>query len=71
MKKMLVDYKTLYSRSRKGAWIEIDSNGITNVKRVSRSRKGAWIEIIQTYTYQEFQPGRSRKGAWIEISRGR
>ena len=35
----------LASRSRKGAWIEINVPGSVGESAVSRSRKGAWIEI--------------------------
>ena len=34
------------SRSREGAWIEIDGYVIDNQIRVSRSREGAWIEMV-------------------------
>ena len=37
-----------YSRSRKGAWIEILTVMIIMRTALSRSRKGAWIEIIES-----------------------
>ena len=36
------------SRSRKGAWIEIQVVCWPMVKMGGRSRKGAWIEILKT-----------------------
>ena len=34
------------SRSRKGAWIEINAMFFEKFIKKSRSRKGAWIEIL-------------------------
>ena len=34
------------SRSREGAWIEIDNGVGAGVTNSSRSREGAWIEIV-------------------------
>ena len=36
------------SRSREGAWIEIDNTGYTRQVPRRRSREGAWIEILNT-----------------------
>ena len=37
--------RATFSRSRKGAWIEILPLLVNSVGGWSRSRKGAWIEI--------------------------
>ena len=37
---------TLYSRSREGAWIEIDLSLLNSALDSGRSREGAWIEIM-------------------------
>ena len=39
-----------YSRSREGAWIEIQIKNIININISRRSREGAWIEIIEDGT---------------------
>ena len=55
------------SRSREGAWIEIDNGVGAGVTNSSRSREGAWIEIKPASLASPTPPSRSREGAWIEI----
>ena len=58
---------SLFSRPRKGAWIEIGTASGAPATTASRPRKGAWIEIsIMTRTWPK-RIRRPRKGAWIEI----
>ena len=60
---------TKASRSRKGAWIEINSAARHAATVASRSRKGAWIEIYLAPLIVTKPNCRSRKGAWIEIAK--
>ena len=57
----------LKSRSREGAWIEIDIAAANNPGGDSRSREGAWIEIASMLARAICTARRSREGAWIEI----
>ena len=52
-----------YSRSRKGAWIEMPQANLSAFAVGSRSRKGAWIEIIvasEGYKAGTVAPARER-----------
>ena len=64
---VILPYFRTMSRSRKGAWIEIQAKGQEQLQKVRRSRKGAWIEIGKSLEYAKNELGRSRKGAWIEM----
>ena len=57
----------LRSRSREGAWIEMDSDGLKLTHDSGRSREGAWIEIKADRHQKDRDFCRSREGAWIEI----
>ena len=55
------------SRSREGAWIEIQNVWLQKFDYKGRSREGAWIEIMPGGLPGSSGGGRSREGAWIEM----
>ena len=60
-------FKSIISRSREGAWIEISPFSDNMNVFLSRSREGAWIEMRSRRLRLMKQLCRSREGAWIEI----
>ena len=67
LKRKLKNTQKLQSRSREGAWIEIQNMAPDVWKNLSRSREGAWIEIDNAGLMSANDKSRSREGAWIEI----
>ena len=55
------------SHPARGAWIEINGNGIVDNAEKSHPARGAWIEISRPPMPRYGRPSHPARGAWIEI----